>query len=211
MSEWIKINNVGRNICGNFIPTGTPYNFQTVNILIPGLNEPNFDFNNLVSGRLYAGWNLAPVNPSDDNLSIKLSSGSPITVTISGVEGGQSVVGWRVVKNKFDLSTGQQIPFNLFSGNTAFQSFLNMPVQAGGAGTVQRFSGYLPKEYDRLVIPYLDGGGPAAMVTVSGDFGLSNDSSNCFKIKQVGRNICNPELTNCIKIIDVRNFLNIVN
>jgi hypothetical protein len=141
----------------NFRATGTPYNFTS---------NQFFDFG--PTGFLFTGWNLAPINPSDDSRSIKLSNGSYTVVTINQPAGGGSNVTWEAIPNKNDLSN--RISFNLYSGNTPFKAAsVNV-----GPETIS-VSGFLPREYDRFIIRYVGGGGLLPSVNVSGNFGVNNE------------------------------------
>jgi hypothetical protein len=141
----------------NFRATGTPYNFTS-----------NQFFNFGPTGFLFTGWNLAPINPSDDSRSIKLSNGSYTVVTINQPAGGGSNVTWEAIPNKNDLSN--RISFNLYSGNTPFKAAsVNV-----GPETIS-VSGFLPREYDRFIIRYVGGGGLLPSVNVSGNFGVNNE------------------------------------
>jgi hypothetical protein len=146
------------NFTRNFITTGTPYNFSTSGVVI---NDGPYEF----VTRIYTGWNNAIINPSDDNRSIKLSSGSYINITVSGRNNPDVQVAWFAIKNTGDSNP---IQFNLLNGGAPV-NFIRL-----GGFSVFNFSGFLPREYDRIAIGVL-GSNLFPLITVSGDFGIQNE------------------------------------
>jgi hypothetical protein len=146
------------NFTRNFITTGTPYNFSTSGVVI---NDGPYEF----VTHIYTGWNNAIINPSDDNRSIKLSSGSYINITVSGRNNPDVQVAWFAIKNTGDSNP---IQFNLLNSGVPV-NFIRF-----GGFSVFNFSGFLPREYDRIAIGVL-GSNLFPLITVSGDFGIQNE------------------------------------